>query len=183
MKASGTGARANSFEKTALLLSDVTVDLEPATKIKSDGPLEVSFNDNMAVFSDNVRVRDKDGDLKADKLMVYFDPDTRRIAKVVAEGDVKLLKGESYTLCEKAVYTEGTGSVEFIGKPRIVIAPAELQQEGLFSDKADDDSGGLGSLFSGGSDEAIEEKTPEEKKEASESKEDILSLVENISNT
>ena len=133
MYAKGKGAMANSFEKKAILLKDVTVRLEPRTEIFSDGYLEVKFNDNMAEFFENVRVSDKDGKLFSDALTVYFDPDTRKIAKVVAKGNVKLLKGESYTLCEEAVYTDGTSSVKFIGKPRVVIDPNEIAALGVLS--------------------------------------------------
>ncbi len=131
MLATGIGGRANSEKKTATLLSDVTVELKPATLVKCDGSLEAGFDDNKAVFRDNVRVTDKDGDLIADKLTVHIDPKTRKISEVIAEGNVKLLKGNSYTLCEKATYTDGTGSVKFVGRPRIVIAPEELEGTGF----------------------------------------------------
>lgn len=133
MHAIGTGARANNLEKTAVLLKDVTVEMEPATIIKCDGPLEADFGENIAIFRNNVRVQDKQGNLLADVMKVYIDSESSKISKVEAEGNVKLLKGKSYTLCEKAVYTDGTGSVKFIGKPRVVIAPQELAESGLLS--------------------------------------------------
>jgi len=133
MRATGTGARANSDEKRATLLSDITVDLEPDTRIKCRGPLDVDFAGNNAVFLDSVEVTDKDGKLFSDKLTVNFDPETRKISEVIAEGNVKLLRGKSYTICEKAIYTDGTGSVEFVGKPRVVIAPEELTKGGIFT--------------------------------------------------
>lgn len=133
MYAKGKGALANSLERKAILLKDVTVRLEPRTEIFSDGYLEVKFNENTAEFFNNVRVSDKDGKLFSDMLTVYFDPDTRKIARVVAKGNVKLLKGESYTLCDEAVYTDGTSSVKFIGKPRVVIDPNEIAELGVLS--------------------------------------------------
>jgi len=135
MRARGRGALANSFERRAVLLTDVTVEMEPATLVECDGSLDVRFEDNKAVFSENVRVTDKDGKLFSDTLTVYFDPETRKIAEVVAENNVKVWRGKSYTLCEKATYTDGTRSVKFTGNPRVVIAPEELTESGLFSGK------------------------------------------------
>jgi len=133
ISAVGTGGRANSKEKSAVLLSEVTVNLEPDTLVECDGSLEAGFDDNKAVFSDNVRVTDKDGRMFADTLTVHFDPDSHKISQVIAEGNVKVLKGKSYTLAEKATYTDGTRSVKFVGKPRVVIAPEELDNSGFFS--------------------------------------------------
>ncbi|MCK4851823.1 MAG: LPS export ABC transporter periplasmic protein LptC [Candidatus Omnitrophica bacterium] len=132
MRATGTGGVADIFEKKAVLRADVTVEMEPATLIKCDGALEVDFNENKAVFSRNVRVKDKDGSLFSDVLTVYIDPVTHKVAEVIAEGNVKVRKGESYTVCEKATYTDGTGSVRLEGKPRVVIAPEELNEARFF---------------------------------------------------
>jgi lipopolysaccharide export system protein LptA len=82
---------------------------------------------NIAVFHDNVIVEDKEGKLLADKLTVNFDPDTKRISEVIAEGNVKVKKGNSYTLSEKAIYTESTKSAKLLGHPRIIIDPEEVQ--------------------------------------------------------
>ncbi len=131
MIATGIGGHANSEKKIAVLLKNVTVKLEPATLIVCDGPLEASFAENKAVFSNNVNVKDNDGELFSDRLTVYIDQETGRIKEVVAEGNVKLIKGESYTLCGKATYTDGTASVKFVDRPRVVIAPAEIESGGF----------------------------------------------------
>jgi lipopolysaccharide assembly outer membrane protein LptD (OstA) len=73
-------------------------------------------------------VEDKDGRLYADMLTVNFDPDTRKLTEVVAEGNVKVKKGNSYTISEKAVYTESTKSAKLLGRPRVVIDPAEVDK-------------------------------------------------------
>jgi len=128
MIAEGKGASANSEEKKAALEKDVTVVMEPDTRVKCNGPLEVIYGENMAIFHDNVNVEDKDGKLYADKLTVYFDPETQKLAKVVAEGNVKIRRGDSYTISEKAIYTDGTKSAQLIGNPRVVIAPEEFDE-------------------------------------------------------
>lgn len=137
MQARGKGARANSEKKTAKLLKDVEVDLEPNTFISCDGPLEVSFDDSKAVFLNNVHVTDKEGELFSDKLTVNIDTETKKIAEVIAENNVKLKKGNSYTVCGKAKYIENTGTIQFLDRPRIVIAPEELQDTGFLGDIKD----------------------------------------------
>ncbi len=128
MIATGTGASASSDEEKATLKKEVTVIMEPDTKVECDGPLEVSAKENLAVFYNNVKVKDKDGELYGDKLTVHFDPETQHLAQVVAEGNVKVLRGKSYTLSEKAVYTESTKSAKLTGKPRIIIDPDEIDE-------------------------------------------------------
>ena len=126
MEAVGTGGSANSEEKWAKLNKDVTVKIEPNTTVKSTGPLEVRYNDNIAVFRDKVMVEDKDGRLFSDVLTVEFDPETQQLAQVIAEGNVKVKKGNSYTLSDKAIYSDSTKSAKLLGRPRIIIDPEEL---------------------------------------------------------
>jgi LPS export ABC transporter protein LptC len=128
IKATGTGGMANSDEKKAMLNKNVTVVIEPDTRVDCDGKLEISSLDNIAVFYDNVIVEDKDGKLLADKLTVNFNPDTKKISEVIAEGNVKVKKGKSYTISEKAIYTDSTKSAKLLGRPRIIIDPEEVQQ-------------------------------------------------------
>ncbi len=128
MSAVGKGGMANSDEKTATLRENVMVIMEPATKVNCSGPLEVRYNDNVAVFHRDVKVEDKDGKLFADKLTVNFDPETQKLAQVVAEGNVKVRRGKSYTISEKAIYTDSTKSAQLLGKPRVIIDPEELTQ-------------------------------------------------------
>lgn len=126
MVAIGTGGMANSEQGWARLNSDVTVKIEPDTTVRSSGPLEVRYDENIAVFRDNVMVEDTDGRLFSDMLTVEFDPEGRKISMVTAEGNVRVRKGNSYTLSDKAVYTDSTKSAKLLGRPRIIIDPGEL---------------------------------------------------------
>ncbi|MFH1553021.1 MAG: LPS export ABC transporter periplasmic protein LptC [Candidatus Omnitrophota bacterium] len=128
MTAVGKGGMANSEEKWARLNEDVMVIMEPHTKVNCDGPLEVDYKNNKAIFYKNVKVEDKDGKLFADKLTVNFDPETQKLAQVVAEGNVKVKRGKTYTISEKAIYTDSTKSAQLLGKPRIIIDPEELDK-------------------------------------------------------
>ncbi|MDP8258157.1 MAG: LPS export ABC transporter periplasmic protein LptC [Candidatus Aadella gelida] len=124
----GTGGMANSDKMYAILEKDVMVSMEPSTTVTCDGPLEIDYNGHVAIFKNNVKVTDKDGKLYADTLTVEFDPDTEKFKQVVAEGNVKTKKGRSYTISEKAIYTESTKSAKLLGRPRIIIDPQEIEK-------------------------------------------------------
>jgi len=132
LAARGRGGMANSDERIAVLEKEVTVKVQPDTKVDCDGPMEVRYGDNVATFLNNVRVQDKDGRLASDKLTVEFDPETKKLARVTAEGNVRLKRGKSYTMSDKAVYTESTKTAQLLGNPRVVIAPEELTGDGGF---------------------------------------------------
>lgn len=126
MSARGKGGSANSDDKRAMLKKDIVVAMEPHTTVTCDGPLDVQYSDNKAIFYKNVVVVDKDGKMYADRLTVNFNPDTKKLSQVVAEGHVKVKKGKSYTLSNKAIYTDGTKSAVLIGNPQVVIDPDEI---------------------------------------------------------
>jgi len=133
INAIGKGGMANSDERKALLEKEVTVVMEPDTEVYCDGPLEVLYSDNKAIFHNNVKVKDLDGKLFADTLTVEFNTETKRLSQVTAEGNVKLKRGNSYTLSEKAVYTETTRSAKLLGRPRLIIDPDEISKLEDFS--------------------------------------------------
>lgn len=142
MKAVGKGGTANSDEKTATLNKDVSVEMEPDTKVDCKGSLQVDYSKNIAVFHEDVEVEDKDGRLFSDKLTVEFDPETKKLAQVTAEGNVKVWRGKSYTISEKAIYTESTKSAKLLGRPRMIIDPTELSDLDRMSKKEDSHPGG-----------------------------------------
>ncbi len=145
MSARGKGASANSDERKAKLKKDVIVVMEPHTTVTCDGPLLVSYDENKAVFFKNVEVVDKDGKMYADKLTVNFDPNTKKMSEVVAEGHVKVKRGKSYTLSEKAVYKDSTKSAQLLGRPQVIIDPVELDDLNKFhSDKTGFSAAGQG---------------------------------------
>jgi len=128
MTATGTGAVANSDNKTASLLENVEVIIQPHTKVKCDGPMKIDYDKNIAVFNKGVVVVDKDGKMSSDMLTVYFDRVSKQLAQVVAVGNVKMKRGKSYTISEKAIYSGSTKSAQLLGNPRVVIAPEELEE-------------------------------------------------------
>lgn len=127
MTAIGRGGRADSRAKEAVLEKDVVVTIDN-TKVVCDGPLVVKYNDNKAIFYNNVRIKDKDGILFADMLTVSFDRELQKASEIMAEGNVKIKRGNSYTISEKAIYTDGTKSAKLLGNPKIIIDPEEISR-------------------------------------------------------
>ncbi len=131
----GVGAVCNLVDKTAELKKDVKANVNseassPAvsgdrnksrTTITCDGPLEINYNKNRAIFRNNVKVEDPQGNIFADRIDVYFDEDTRKIKSVVASGNVRLVNGENVTYSEKAIYLVEQGRIVLPKRPKLVI--------------------------------------------------------------
>ncbi len=145
MKANGKGLIGQPLLNLVQLKKDVTVNISldpassqtaPTTVITCDGPLEVAYEKNLAVFQDNVKVKDKRGEIFADKMDVYFSTqsDTDKpidgmagmgIDKVVALGNVEIHQGGNSTYSQKAVYDAETGKLILTGQPKLVIYSTE----------------------------------------------------------
>lgn len=136
MEAYGTGIIAQPVLNLVELKKDVTVKMPPSTIITCDGPLEVDYQNNLAVFQDNVKVKDERGEILADKMDVYFARQAEEskqmqgmegmgIEKVIATGDVQIHHGSNITYSQKAVYDTDTGKLTLTGRPKLVIYSTE----------------------------------------------------------
>lgn len=148
MKAFGKGLIAQTELSLVELKKDVTVKMLleaeegksiahlPATVITCDGPLEVDYQNNLAVFNNNVKVKDKRGEILADKMEVYFitRADSSKqmpgmqglgIKKVIATGNTEIRRGDNVTYSQKAVYEAATGKLILTGHPKLVIYSTE----------------------------------------------------------
>ncbi len=140
MEITGTGAVCDIEGKTAELKQDINATFKsgeaggrerfetvpyvtdrPVTTITCDGPLELNYNQNRAFFHGNVKVEDSKGNIMADRIDVYFNPETRRVKCVVATGNVRIINGENVTYSEKAIYLVDQGRVILPNRPRLVI--------------------------------------------------------------
>jgi LPS export ABC transporter protein LptC len=134
MEITGIGATCDIDGKTAELKQDISARLvsdEPGilgsangknyTTITCDGPLELNYNQNRAFFHGNVKVEDSKGNIMADRIDVYFNPETRRVKCVVARGNVRIINGENVTYSEKAIYLVDQGRVILPNRPKLVI--------------------------------------------------------------
>lgn len=143
----------------------------PATVITCNGPLEVDYQSNIAIFRNNVKVNDERGEIFADQMDVYFATDSEDgkkvegiegmgIDKIICIGNVEIHHGENITYSEKAIYDTETGMLTLTGSPKLVIFSTE----------------GFSSLM-GGSESEQEESAEEEKLEVEE-EEDTDAFIE-----
>jgi lipopolysaccharide assembly outer membrane protein LptD (OstA) len=134
MEITGTGAVCDMEGKTAELKQDINAKLvsdesgilNPAsgknqTIITCDGPLELNYKQNRAFFHGNVKVEDSRGNILADRLDVYFSPETKQVKCVVARGNVIIINGENITYSDKAIYLVDQGRVILPNRPKLVI--------------------------------------------------------------
>ena len=129
MQVTGSGAVALPNLKQVTFKENVTVNIKPKeadkekglTVITCTGPLEVEYEKNLAIFNKDVTVEDERGKLYADKMNVYLEPKTRTITKVIASGNVRIVRGENTTYSERAEYTKSDGRVVLTGSPKLVI--------------------------------------------------------------
>jgi len=148
--ATGTGAEAISEVKHVKLLKDVTVILlkdamsggaldelksaedeseDTSTTITCDGVLDIDYENNIAVFNDNVKVDDKRGQIYSEIMSAYLDPVSKNIVKVIAEEGVRVVRGKDSTFSDRAIYTTADQKIVLLGKPKIYIqADKEIEK-------------------------------------------------------
>ncbi len=100
---------------------------KPVTTITCDGPMEVYYGKNYAEFNNNVKVDDERGQIYCDKAVAYYDSKTRQVSKIVATGNVKIVRGGSWTFSDEAVYLAQEQKVILTGSPKVMIYPEETK--------------------------------------------------------
>ncbi len=81
--------------------------------------LEVRGEDALVVFEGNVRARQGDLELEADRVEVTLEPGTRAIREVRARGNVRIRRGEVLATGERAAYDAARGVVVLEGNPKV----------------------------------------------------------------
>ena len=115
----GKGAQGDSRLKKVRFKKKVTVivknpDSEKGvpTVITCDGPLVVDYEKNEARFHDNVLAEDERGKLHADVMDVYYSKDSRRVAKIVAAGNVVVENPDgNQTFSDNVIYLAEEGRI------------------------------------------------------------------------
>ncbi len=129
MVADGTGVVGHPSLKEAQLKKDVTVNIDTKSEknpdggtvtISCDGPLEVEYEKQTAVFQNNVVAIENDRTLKADRIDVFFDTQTKQIKEMICTGHVSIIQGENTSYSEKAVYNATDKKLVLSGSPKIV---------------------------------------------------------------
>lgn len=88
--------------------------------VNCTGPLEMRYNDGLAIFNNNVVVDNAQGKLFSDKATVYFDTKDKTKMKIVAEGHVKIVKDDNIAFADRATYMGETKNVVLEGNPRLI---------------------------------------------------------------
>jgi LPS export ABC transporter protein LptC len=152
LRALASGARAEPNLKRIALEKDVRLDINPAPQMKSadssdkekiiitcDGPLEIDYEKNVALFRNNVKVEKQDITIYSDTMDVFFSTSPsgnekkekeplmagNKIERIVSRGHVKIVRGLNVSYSEEAVYTALDKKITLNGRPRLVIYSAE----------------------------------------------------------
>lgn len=122
----GKGVRGEPELKQARFKKEIKVEMDKgATVITCDGPLDVDYEENSAIFNNNVKIVDEKGEVTSNILQAYLNPETKAITKAIATGGVKILRGENFSQSEKAIYLVEEHRVILTGSPEITIYPDE----------------------------------------------------------
>ena len=132
----GQGLEAHPNLKEAKLKRDVTANILSDTKdktkdnriqITSDGPMEVDQASQSAVFSENVQALELSSGrrLKADRMQVVFDEDSKKIKEIVCTGNVEVHQGQNITYSDNLVYKADEQRMILTGKPKLLIDPGD----------------------------------------------------------
>jgi len=110
------------FKKNVkVVIQDPNDESDKPTVITCDGPLEIDYQSNIAYFNDNVIARDHRGTLYGDKMDVYYDRDTRKVAKIHAMGNVVVEDPDgNKTFSDTVTYYADDGRVIFGGDAEVL---------------------------------------------------------------
>jgi len=148
MNLSGQGAQGQTALKQIVLNKDVRLDIQAQDKLANkkekiviicDGPLDVDYEKNIAIFNNNVKVEKPDLTIYSDKMEVYFTPKQQdntasssgpaaissSINKIVALGNVRIIRGENISYSQEAIYTAIDKKITLTGRPQIIIYQTE----------------------------------------------------------
>jgi LPS export ABC transporter protein LptC len=144
------GAKGEPGLNRVMLAKDVEIKFNPAVQegsvaqeknkivITCDGPLEIDYEKNIAVFNNNVKVTNSDSEIYSDKMDVYFNKGQEssaanldnsnlgaKVERIVARGNVKIVRGENVSYSEEAVYTASERKITLSGRPKLIIYSSE----------------------------------------------------------
>lgn len=129
MKATGKGVTAHPGLSQAQLNQDVVVEYTPdpqqpsgdAITITCDGPMEVDYAAQTAVFHDNVVAVQGDRRLTADTMQIFFDADQKQVKEMICTGHVVITQGENRSTSDKAVYQAAEKKIKLYGRPKLLM--------------------------------------------------------------
>ena len=112
-------------------------DEERKIVVTCSGPLSINYADNIAVFHKDVLVNDSQSQIYADLMEVFFtisESDsqsdffagkTSTIRKIIARGNVKIVRQGNVSHSNEAVYNAQAKTLTLTGRPKLVIYSTE----------------------------------------------------------
>lgn len=157
MNTTGRGAYGEPNLKKVNLEKEVTVEITPLVKgakenaegkimITCDGPLEVDYAKNVAVFRNNVKVDREGSQIYCDQMEIYFlkkEDEAKKkeapapagagasfmgntkIDRLLCSGNVKIIRGENVSTSDSAVYTAADNKIVLSGRPKLILYSTE----------------------------------------------------------
>ncbi len=124
------------FREIELVLNPGDEEVAPGARtrpgqqvtITCDGPLSFDYEHFIATFEQNVHVNDPNGDLYSDTLIAYLDEQTHTIRYAEAVGRVRIQQLQNTAQSERAVYEPAIGKITLVGKPSLLIYPADAEE-------------------------------------------------------
>lgn len=125
LQVSGLGANAQPDLKKIVFKEENTVLIQPNTVVTCSGPLHIDYEKNLAIFKEDVIITDQQGRIFGNQMDVFLDPETKKITKTVAVGNVRIERGLNSTFSQKAIYLAEERKVILTGQPTLFIYPNE----------------------------------------------------------
>jgi lipopolysaccharide export system protein LptA len=145
------GAKGEPNLKKVALEKEVKLDINPTEEqtpdsqgvkekitVTCDGPLEIDYDKNIAVFKNNVVVERADSTIYSDTMDVYFlasndkaaEENTpgfmgSKIDRIVAKGNVRVEKGDNVSYSQEAIYSTADKKLVLTGRPKLIINQAQ----------------------------------------------------------
>ncbi|MCX5681517.1 MAG: LPS export ABC transporter periplasmic protein LptC [Candidatus Omnitrophica bacterium] len=131
MKAVGQGLFARPSLNQAQLNKNVVVEYQPtannegpmkeAIKISCDGPMEVDYKGQSAVFHDHVVAFQAGRNLTADQMELFFDAAKKQIKTIICTGNVVIVQGQNTSSSDKAIYDASEQKIKLYGHPKLLM--------------------------------------------------------------
>ena len=128
MQTQADGALLKKEMNQIQLNKNILMKTGSGTTIKCSGPLVLDYKKNVAFFNKDVRIENPKGIMTSDKMVVFFDPQKKKVSRVQATGGVKLLRGNSVSMSEKAVYFAEDGRAILTGNPVVFVDQEEARK-------------------------------------------------------
>lgn len=95
----------------------------------SSDTVEANHKQNIFTFAGNVIAKQEDVTLYANSLVVYYDPETKRIKEVIASGNVKIVQLERRATSQKATFHQSENKVILDGDAVVREGPNVIRGE------------------------------------------------------